>query len=92
MSESTVVLPENFTIHHIEQQAIDLKVAFQTDAETMILDASKVETVDTSGLQLMLALVKTAIANSKTVQWQNPSEVFVSSATCIGLAEKLQLP
>jgi len=92
MSESTVVLPENFTIHHIEQQAIDLKVAFQTDAETMILDASKVETVDTSGLQLMLALVKTAIANSKTVQWQNPSEVFVSSATRIGLAEKLQLP
>lgn len=92
MSDSTVFLPENFTIHHIEQQSSDLKIAFQTDMDTITLDASKVETVDTSGLQLILALVKTALSQNKTIQWQNPSDIFSSSAAKIGLAEKLQLP
>lgn len=92
MSEATVVLPENFTIHHIEQQSGDLRIAFQTDADTVKLDASQVETIDTSGLQLTLSLVKQALEQEKSIVWENPTDVFCTSAKKIGLNDKLQLP
>ncbi|BBN59261.1 STAS domain-containing protein [Hydrogenovibrio marinus] len=91
MSETTITLPESLTIHHIEGQLGDLRLAFQSDAETFNLEGSKVETIDTSGLQLLLALIKSAQANDKTIQWTTPSEQLTTSASKLGLSEKLML-
>lgn len=91
MSETTINLPENLTIHHIEAQLGDFRLAFQVEAETFNIDGSNVETIDTSGLQLLLALVKKLQANNKTVQWTSPSDLLTSSASKLGLTEKLML-
>lgn len=91
MSETTITLPESLTIHHIESQLGDLRLAFQSDAETFNLEGSKVETIDTSGLQLLLALIKSAQAANKTIQWTAPSEQLTTSASKLGLSEKLML-
>lgn len=93
MSESTIALPQNFTIHQIEQISTDLKLAFEAEVETLILDATNVESVDTSGLQLVLVLIKQALSDHKNIQWtDSPSETFLTSAKRIGLNEKLMLP
>lgn len=91
MSETTINLPENLTIHHIEAQLGDLRLASQADADTFTIDASNVETIDTSGLQLLLALVKKLQASNKTIQWASPSELLTTSASKLGLTEKLML-
>lgn len=91
MSETTITLPESLTIHHIEGQLGDLRLAFQTDGDTLNLEASKVEAIDTSGLQLLLALIKQALADNKTIQWVTPSEQLTTSASKLGLTEKLML-
>lgn len=91
MSETTITLPENFTIHHIEQHFGDLKTAFENSSETIIVDGSQVETIDTSGLQLMLALIKEAVTNNKTISWKNPTEVLSNGALKVGLNNKIQL-
>lgn len=91
MSENNVEIPESLTIHHIEEQFGNLKIAFQSDAETYKLQAGKVEAIDTSGLQALLALVKHAVDNGKTIEWDAPTEVLTSGAAKLGLTEALKL-
>lgn len=91
MSESTITLPESLTIHHIEEQLSDLRVAFQTDADVLHIDASNIETIDTSGLQLLLALIKNALSSNQKIHWQNPSETLTTNAEKLGLTDKLCL-
>lgn len=91
MSETTIELPESLTIHHIEALFGDLKLAFQSDADSIKIDGNKVEAIDTSGLQALLALIKSAQSNNKSIQWQSAAEVLKTSAEKIGLASKLLL-
>jgi len=91
MSEYQIELPDSLTIHHIEEVYGNLKIAFQSDAETYKIAASAVESIDTSGLQALLALVKNAVQNQKEVLWDSPSESLTSSASKLGLTEKLRL-
>lgn len=86
---NTIQLPENMTIHHIEGQFNDLNKSFkETDAEIEI-DASPLETIDTSGLQTLLVLVKTAIENDKKISWKDVPDTLTSSAEKIGIAKAL---
>ncbi len=91
MSETIIDLPENLTIHQIEARYSDLKVSFLSDADNIKLNASQVETIDTSGLQALLILIKAAVSSGKKIHWEEPSEVLKVSAQQIGLYEKLQL-
>lgn len=91
MSETTIDLPDSLTIHQIESQFGDLKIAFQSDASTLNLNAENLDTIDTSGLQVLLILVKDALSDNKTIIWHNISETLRTSAEKIGLSEKLQL-
>lgn len=91
MSETTIDLPDSLTIHQIEPQFGDLKIAFQSDASTLNLNAENLDTIDTSGLQVLLILVKDALSDNKTIIWHNISETLRTSAEKIGLSEKLQL-
>ena len=42
----------------------------------MIVDASKVESIDTAALQLLVAFANSVRAQSRTVEWEEPSIVF----------------
>jgi len=56
MSSNTIELPESLTIHHIENQFTDLKLAFQSAGDTITIDASKIETAAKIGLTDKLCL------------------------------------
>lgn len=90
MSE-TIELPQNLTIHHIEEHFNTLSEQLNAAGDAVVLDGSKVETIDTSGLQALLVGVKSSLQNGKTIAWENPTEILASSAAKIGIAKALQL-
>jgi len=92
MSENVIELPESLTIHHIEAEFGNLKIAFQSDASEIKISAGKVDAIDTSGLQALLSLIKTADKQEKTISWDSAPEVLTAGASKLGIAEKLHLP
>lgn len=58
---------------------------------TISLDASQVERIDTTGLQLFATLFNDAPSKNITVSWLNPSDALRTSARLLGLEELLQL-
>jgi len=91
MSKNTIDLPESLTIHRIEEVFGDLKVSFSSEGDNVKLNADKVDTVDTSGLQLLLRFILDADKNGKSISWNNPSETLVSAAKQVGLDSALKL-
>lgn len=85
-----IQLPQNLTIHHIEGQFNELNQKLNEDDNEIIFDAAEVETVDTSGLQMLLVLTKASISNGKTLSWQNVPEILSSSAQKIGIDQALE--
>lgn len=85
-----IQLPENLTIHHIEDHFNELNKKLNEDlGDEIVLDASAVESIDTSGLQTLLVLVKSTTDNGKKVSWQNVPEILSSSAKKIGIEQEL---
>jgi ABC-type transporter Mla MlaB component len=58
----------------------------------LTIDASKLEKIDTSALQLLAAFMLEADKRSIKVNWQSPSARFINSARLLGLVELLKLP
>ena len=55
------------------------------------LYASKVETIDTSSLQLILAFVREVEKKGHSMKWHSPSEPLLNTARLIGLEAELLL-
>lgn len=55
------------------------------------LNGSKVETIDTTALQLLLAFTRQVRANGHSVQWQSASETLLKTAALTGLTTALEL-
>lgn len=91
MSTQTIDLPESLTIHRIEEIFGDLKIAFGSDAAEYKINAEGVDTIDTSGLQVLLRLILTATQNGKSISWLAPSDTLVESAKQVGLDKQLLL-
>lgn len=91
MSENIIELPKNLTIHHIEEQFGNLKIAFQGEADTFKIVGTNVESIDTSGLQALLTLIKSAQTNDKKIFWESPTDAIKQGAMKLGLTDKLFL-
>ncbi len=86
-----IKLPENLTIHHIEDHFNTLNQMF-SDAESEIeIEASAVESIDSAGLQTLLVLIKNSTENDKTISWKNTPEIIQTSAEKLGLSQTLIL-
>ena len=59
------------------------------EASAVVVDASKVESIDTAALQLLVAFAKSRREQSRAVDWQKPSSVFCETATLLNLNEPL---
>lgn len=57
----------------------------------VILDASKVEKIDTAVMQLLTAFCRSAGAKGIAVKWKNPNSRILHSAEILGLAKPLGL-
>lgn len=53
------------------------------------IDASAVEMIDTATLQLLLAATIKINSSNHKVNWNSPSDKFISSASLLGLSELL---
>ncbi len=85
-----IQLPQNMTIHHIDEHFNGLNEKINEIDSQVTLDAGPVETIDTSGLQTLLMLVKSITENNKELTWENVPEVLTTSAQKVGLEEDLQ--
>lgn len=61
-------------------------------SDPVVLDATAVTRLDTSGLQLLQAFVEARDANDGPWQWANVSEALRTAAALLGLQPMLKLP
>lgn len=66
-------------------------LALINDHDEINIEASSVERIDGSALQLLCALFQYSKNNSLVIHWLKPSEVVLESATTLGLKEILEL-
>ena len=60
-------------------------------AETVTIDVSKVETIDTAVFQLLLSFVSTMNKKNVKIIWHEPSEQFMERASLLNLIDDLYL-
>jgi anti-anti-sigma regulatory factor len=59
--------------------------------QPVVLDAGRVERIDTAALQVLSAFFQDANSQQQTVQWKNPSQAISSSAELLGLSSLLEV-
>lgn len=57
----------------------------------VVLNASRLERVDTAALQVLSAFVQDANSQQQSVQWREPSEPLCQAAQLLGLSVLLNL-
>ncbi len=88
MSEFTIKFPAELTIVHVEQikqQAIELV----NNHEVVCFDDSEVSRIDTTGLQLIIAIVSYVLTQNKQLVWQCSSPCIVESIKLLGVNENI---
>ncbi len=86
-----IKLPENLTIHHIDNHFNELNKLFDGAENEITIEASAVETIDSAGLQTLLVLIKNSLDSDKKISWENTPDILQSSSDKLGLSEALLL-
>ena len=86
-----IKLPENLTIHHIDNHFNELNQLFNSAENEIKIEASAVETIDSAGLQTLLILIKNSLNNNKTIAWENTPDIIQTSSEKLGLSQALLL-
>ena len=86
-----IKLPENLTIHHIDNHFNELNQLFNSAENEIKIEASAVETIDSAGLQTLLILIKNSLDNNKTIAWENTPDIIQTSSEKLGLSQALLL-
>lgn len=82
-----LILPERLLVQMAESFCADLREIVKiSELNCLILDASNVESVDTTGVQLLFALVKHLNEKDKKVEISQPSDVLISVLQTAGLS------
>jgi len=90
-SESLVVeCGEMLDISRVSEFYAELKMVLEDD-KAIELDGSKIERIDTAGLQLLVTFCQQLKAKNRPVQWREPSEALQRSAQLVGLVDELGL-
>ncbi len=82
-------LPPQLDIRDAEATAGLLHAAVVGGAER--IDASRVASVDTAGLQLLLAAGRLAAAHGRALRWEGASSTLIEAASKLGVAGILGL-
>lgn len=81
-----VVLDNQLGIKNIAELKEQLTVAYNADS-TVVVDAGRVESIDTAALQLLIAFANSARKQSRTVEWKQPSGAFQEMADLVDLSQ-----
>jgi ABC-type transporter Mla MlaB component len=82
-------LPASLDIREISASFEWLRSAVNCGVDC--IDASRVASIDTAGLQLLLAAGRTAAAHGRALRWDRPSSTLIDAATRLGVAGVLGL-
>ena len=76
-------------------QAADLHrrlLACVAHGETVVVDGTRVEEIDTAVLQLLASLWRTCLARGIACTWRGVSDALRQTAALVGLAEMMHFP
>lgn len=80
-------LPETLTIASVQSLHEQFEALIEDkNLDSLVLKAADVQRIDTSGVQLLYALVLAAQERQITLKWQAPSSALRHSAQVLGLA------
>lgn len=88
--ESIINLDTTLTIQHVVNLHEKLKKSYSAN-NAIEINAAHVSSIDTSTLQLLVALKKDAVKHQKKVVFAAPSRRFIESAELLGLLEILEI-
>lgn len=88
--QTTIVCSSSMDISGAGELRLQLMDAINTK-ESVVLDAAKIEKVDTAALQILTAFFKDADATNIEVQWKDPTQALTTAASLLGLNETLRL-
>lgn len=90
MECETLDLGTKCTIIRAEELHTQMESLIQTGHDVE-LDASKVEQIDTSALQLLLSFHQALTQDGRSLKWKSPSDQVVQTAKLLGLDDHLTI-
>ena len=90
LKKKTLKLDPVLVINNAKALSVDLEKLIKAD-EDINIDASAVEMVDTAILQLLLTMAIKIKSSHHQVHWVNPSAIFISNTSLLGMSERLGL-
>lgn len=88
---SSISCGTDLTIQHVEGLKTRLIAALEKDAKLYIINVSKVEKVDSTGVQLLCSFIKSISEQGHSYSFQQPTEAFLSGCRLLGMVDNLQL-
>jgi len=88
----SVSLPESLKIAQVHALHDEFdSLLDKTESDEIVIRAGAVNVTDTAGLQLVVALIKTAKERHMTISWDGVSDGFRDAARTLGLQTVLEL-
>ena len=92
--EFVITLEENVRASYVAEmhtRLLEVSAAAQKCDGPIRICGSKVESIDTAGVQLVYALIKDLNDNGRECVWSDPSEAIIDTARLLGMCEHLNL-
>ena len=89
-NQQTLKLDPVLVINNAKALSVEFEKLINSN-EDISIDASAVEMVDTAILQLLLTMVIKIKSSKHQVHWLNPSAVFISNSSLLGMSASLGL-
>jgi len=83
-------LGESIVISNVQEWHEKMLAAI-SGQDDLVLDGSKIEQIDGTGLQLLVALMKEGAANKTNITWKAASDTLHQNAAQLGVVEALGL-
>ncbi len=88
MSVATIKLPMELTIAQVEQFKQEALEMINQSA-TLLIDDSNISRIDTTGVQLILAIVTQISSLNKELTWQCKADCIIESIKQLGINEPI---
>lgn len=82
-------LPEDVIVDDLASVALQLEAVLIDSPATIEIDATKLEMVDTAGMQVLYAFVRDAHKMGKRVEWHGMPAHVVEAARLLGMTDVL---
>jgi anti-anti-sigma regulatory factor len=84
-----VALPARMLINDLEGFCKELRKIYSSKKTRVVLDTGELSVIDSAGVQLLVAFVKSFTAKGGAVEWDNYSVQLYQMADELGLAGQL---